>query len=161
MPNRGSAILEATMPSFFVPSGKSTAWTYKRVWNEKLKRMIVVRDQEFDLNEFIQSCSNASDIAMLKERCIKLGEVPSVNPNLQFGVDEVMFPDDIHELNDTLRNAEAVFNSFPDEVKAAFGNDFKKYHASVFSGTSQNVIGQYQAEQRKKAAEKVAQKGEE
>lgn len=142
-----------------VPCGKSTDWTYKKVWDEKTKKQIVVRDEEFDLHEFIQSCSNASDLAMLKERCIKLGEVPSVNPNLQFGVDEVMFPDDIHELNDTLRNAEAVFNTFPDEVKAAFGNDFRNYHSSVFAGTSQSIISAYQQKQAQAAAES-AKKGE-
>lgn len=143
----------------FVPSGKEIAHTFSRVYDEERKKEIVKRDGDFNIQEFIESCSNATDMAMLKERCVKLGEIPQSNPNVQYGVDEMLIPSDIHELNDTLKTAEATFNNFPAEVRAAFGNSYETYFKSVIAGNSALIINQYNA-QAAAAAAAEAEKGE-
>ena len=80
------------------PAGCSIAPVYKRVYDEDLDRNIVKKVDETNITEFIQGSRSQTDLAILKKRFIELGEIPSVDPNMQYGVDNTILASDIHSL---------------------------------------------------------------
>lgn len=125
--------------------GNKIHYTYVRKYDEERKKFVVVKGDPYDIDELIQESKSASDFAMLKERLIKLGEIPAVDPNIQYGVDEVLLPGDIHELNDLMVNGQANFQALPADIQAAFGNDYQAYVRACMNGSMYQVIAGYYA----------------
>ena len=104
------------------PRGSSIAPVYKRVYDKDLDRNIVKKVDETNLTEFIQASRNQTDLATLQKRFIELGEIPSVDPNMQTGVDTTILPSDIHSLYNMVNDVNGNFAKLPEFVRNVFGS---------------------------------------
>lgn len=119
---------------------------FKRVYDEKLDKKVVKCVETFDIDEFIQSSSNATDLAILKRRYIELGEIPNVDGSQPVYGDLTILPENVHELYHLEDTAEKTFASLPDQYKGAFANssDFLNH---VLKKDYVQVINKYIAAQ--------------
>ena len=121
------------------PAGNSIAPVYKRVYDEKLDRQIVKQVDTTNITEFIQASKSSTDLAALEKRFIALGEIPNVDPNSQFGVDQTILPSDIHQLYNMVNDINSNYNKLPESVQKVFGTA-KAYGEAILNGTAGTIL---------------------
>lgn len=104
----------------YTSAGNPITPVYKRVYDDKKKRMVVKKVKEINIDEFIQSSSNSTDLALLKRRYIELGEIPAVNPGAPTYADLSTLPDNVHELYHLENLAQEKYDALPDAVKSLY-----------------------------------------
>lgn len=109
---------------------------YKRVYDPKTGKSIVKQTGEFDIDEFIQASNCKTDLAMLRAEMISTGQLPTISDDV---IDGTLFPENIHQLYDTINSVDKVYNSLPDSVKAIFGNK-DVFMAALVDGSYGNKI---------------------
>lgn len=119
-------------------AGSRIAPVYKRVYDSELGRERVMKVDETDIFEFVQASKSSSDLAILQQRFMALGEIPNVDPSLGSN-DLVGFPSDIHGVYDMVNNVDANFKMLPESIQAIFGTS-KAYMESLLNGTYQATI---------------------
>ena len=119
-------------------AGSNIAPVYKRVYDEKLNKMIVKKVDETDIYEFIQASKSTTDLANLQQRMIALGEIPAVDPTLGSN-DLTVFPDNIHDVYKMVNDVDGSFNQLPDSVKSIFGTK-EVYLQSLLDGSYQSKL---------------------
>lgn len=118
--------------------GKHIAPVYKRVYDANLKRNIVKKVDETDLFEFIQASASSTDLAVLQQRFIALGEIPAVDPTMGSN-DLTIFPSNIHEVYDMVNNIDANFKALPESIRQIFGTS-EAYTQALLNGTYQATL---------------------
>lgn len=136
-------VTKAAQKSCFVdvictPVGSPISPVYKRVYDEKLKKSIVKKVDETNIDEFIQASKSQTDLAVLQKRFLELGEIPSVDSTLGSN-DLTLFPSDIHGVYDMVNNVSDNFNKLPESVRQIFG-DSETYLKSLLDGTYQATL---------------------
>lgn len=129
---------------FETPAGSRIAPIYEEVFDEELKKKVVKKTGEFDLYEEIQMSSNGSEIAMLKKQA-KASGVPIENdPGLVGGMNQTLYPSNIHEAMNYSKNVNEAFARLPKEIQeGVFGGDASKYLNAVLDGSVNTAIGSY------------------
>ena len=118
--------------------GKHIAPVYKRVYDSDLKKNVVKKVDETDLFEFIQASASSTDLAVLQQRFIALGEIPSVDPTMGSN-DLSIFPSNIHEVYNMVNNIDANFKALPESIQKIFG-DSQSYMNALMNGTYQATL---------------------
>lgn len=145
---------------YITPCGQRMQPTYKKVYNEKLKREVVVRGEDMDIYEFIQMSASNSDIEMFKREALKTGIEANVLPGAVYGVDTSMFPKDIHQLYRLANNSSEIFNGFDEQTKAAF-KDVSDFNKCVLDGSAQERIRSHFSKLAEEAVNKAKLKEKE
>lgn len=144
----------------YTPSGNKMMPVYKKVFDEKTKESHVLKVSEFDIDEFIQASNSQTDLAMLRQQMATTGQIPVVDDEV---VDATLFPENIHELMDTINNIENNFNGLPDSVKQIFGNK-DAYVSALVDGTYNDKLlkglTKYYEGQNQQAQQEAKKEGE-
>lgn len=120
------------------PAGDRIAPVYKKVYDERLKKNVVKKVDEFDLYEFIQASKNSADLALLQKRWIELGELDAPI-GFDGGQDMVNVPSNIHDVYKTLNDLDGAYNKLPDSLKAIFGSR-DAYLNSLIDGSFNAIV---------------------
>ena len=136
------------------PAGNSIAPVYKRVFDDKLNRNVVKKVDTTNITEFIQASKSSTDLAALQKRFIALGEIPNVDPNSQFGVDQTILPSDIHQLYQMVNDINSNYNKLPESVQKVFGNA-KAYGDAILNGTAGTMLANAFAQKPEEKKEEV------
>ena len=138
--------------SIYTPIGSNIMPVYGRKYDEKTKTNFVVKIDEFDVDEFIQASETKTDLAMLRQQMMATGQIPVIDDTV---VDATLFPENIHELMKTVKDAGNTFDQLPASIKQIFGTS-DKFLASLVDGSYSSKV-QAGLEVQVKAAQQQAQ----
>lgn len=116
--------------------GSNIQPVYERVYDKETGKSIVKKTGEFDIDEFIQASNCKTDLAMLRAEMISTGQLPTIGDEV---IDGTLFPENIHQLYDTINSVDNVYNQLPDSVKAIFKNK-DAFMAALVNGSYVNTI---------------------
>lgn len=141
-------------------SGNRIAPVFKRVYDNDLKRNVVKKVDETDIQEFINASRSMTDLAALEKRLIATGEIPAVDPSLNGdGIDFTQYPKDIHEVYSMVNDIDSSFSKLPENIQKIFGTK-EVYMASALKGTLKETIINGLNKQTVPADTPIEQKGE-
>lgn len=139
---------------YMTPVGNKIMPIYELQYDEKIRKDLVVKTGEQDIDDFIQKSQSSTDMAFLQREAIRTGQYP-VDPTAQYGVDMTLMPSNIHELYRITKDINTHFNSLGEHAQKCFGTA-EAYKNAVLDGTAEAKLNAYFLKLQKEEAAKLA-----
>lgn len=138
---------------YITPVGNKIQPIYELQYDEKVKKELVVKTGEQDIDDFIQKSASSTDMAFLQREAIRTGQYP-VDPRATYGVDMTMMPSNIHELFNTTSDINSHFSKLGEHAQKAFGSA-EAYKEAVLNGTAEKILNSYFSKLAAEEAKKI------
>lgn len=144
---------------YLTPVGNKMQPEYELQYDEKLRKDLVVKVGEVDIDDQIQKSAHMTDFAFLQREAIRTGQYPSGDEN-SYGVDMTLLPTNIHELHKFSQDYKAAYDRLGEHGKKAFGS-VQGYKDAILNGSAETILNNYFLKLSKEEIEKAKPKKQE
>ena len=144
---------------YLTPVGNKMQPEYELQYDEKLRKELVVKVGEVDIDDQIQKSAHMTDFAFLQREAIRTGQYPTGDEN-SYGVDMTLLPTNIHELHKFSQDYKAAYDRLGEHGKKAFGS-VQGYKDAILNGSAETILNNYFLKLSKEEIEKAKPKKQE
>lgn len=144
---------------YLTPVGNKMQPEYELQYDEKLRKDLVVKVGEVDIDDQIQKSAHMTDFAFLQREAIRTGQYPTGDEN-SYGVDMTLLPSNIHELHKFSQDYKAAYDRLGEHGKKAFGS-VQGYKDAILNGSAETILNNYFLKLSKEEIEKAKPKKQE